>query len=140
MEEFKKNQFRNILIIDDDEDDCALIAETLHEIDGTIKCELLFNGREALNRIIDSENVPALIFLDLHMPIMNGLEVLKVLKADPELSHIPVVICTDSKLAIEMEECKKLGAAHFIMKPSSFVLTKFEIRNAMKVVSDSLVS
>ena len=140
MEESTKKQFRNVLIVDDDEDDCALIAETLQEIDKKIICELKFDGRSALAHIIDAENLPDIIFLDLHMPRMNGIELLNELKADPAISDIPVVICTDSKMATEMDECKKLGAAHFIMKPASFVLLKYEIRKALKSIANSLVS
>lgn len=140
MEELTKKQFRNVLIVDDDEDDCSLIAETLQEIDKKTICELQFDGRSALAHIIDAEKLPDIVFLDLHMPKMNGIELLKVLKSDPALADIPVVICTDSKMASEMEECKKLGAAHFIMKPASFVLIKYEIRKALKAISNSLVS
>jgi CheY-like chemotaxis protein len=140
MEELTKNQFRNIMIIDDDEDDCALMAETLNEIDPDIKCKMIYNGRDAFDHIVESKEKPSIIFLDIHMPQMSGIEFLKLLKADPEFLPIPVVICSDSRLIGEMEECKKLGAIHFIMKPASFVLIKYEIRKALKVIDDSLVA
>jgi CheY-like chemotaxis protein len=134
----KKN--RNVLIIDDDEDDCSLIAETLHELDPNMKCIQMTDSKEALSYIPKTETQSDIIFLDLHMPKMSGLELLKILKADPELSHIPVVICTDSKLIKEMEECKILGAVHIIIKPASFFLMKYEVRMALKVITNTLVS
>lgn len=140
MEELVNNKYRNVLIIDDDDDDCALIAETLHEIDSQIKCVCMKDGRVALAYVVETENLPDIIFLDLHMPKMNGLEFLKVLKSDPELLNIPVVICTDSKIADEMEECKKMGAAEFIMKPSSFLLIKYEIRKALMSIAGSMIT
>ncbi len=140
MEEVTKKQYRDVVIIDDDDDDCALIIESLHEIDNQIKCVLMNDGKSGLSYIIESEKHPDIIFLDLHMPKMNGLEVLKVLKSDPELSGIPVIICTDSRLMREMEECKRMGAANFIMKPSSFLLIKYEIKKAMQELSGALVS
>jgi CheY-like chemotaxis protein len=140
MEESVKKNFRNVLIIDDDDDDCSLIAETLQEIDNQVKCVLKPDGRSGLTYIIDTDLKPDIIFLDLHMPKMNGLELLKILKADPGLSHIPVVICTDSKLVSEIEECKKLGASEVIKKPASFLLTKYEVRKALKAISNTLVS
>ena len=140
MEELANMTFRKALIIDDDDDDCALIAETLHEIDNQIECVLKTDGRDALIYIVDNENLPDIIFLDLHMPKMTGLELLKILKADNGLSHIPVIICTDSKLVKEMEECKSLGAAEVISKPASFLLIKYEIRNAIKSIAATRVS
>jgi len=140
MPELTNKQYKTVLIIDDDEDDCALIAETLREIDNKMNCIQMTDSKEALTYIIETENRPDTIFLDLHMPKMNGLELLKILKADPGLSHIPVIVCTDSKLVKEMEECKILGAAHIIMKPASFFLMKYEIRKALKAVAETLVS
>src|SRR6186997_2887957 len=110
------NKNRIVLIIDDDEDDCALIAETLHEIDGKLECVLVTESKEVITYLTETE-LPDIIFLDLHMPKMSGLELLKVLKADPDMAQIPVIVCTDSKLAREIDEAKMLGAAHVIMKP-----------------------
>ena len=60
---------------------------------------------------------PALVLLDVFIPRIDGLQVLKRLKASPETSHIPVVICTARSLVYEREEAIGLGASGYIVKP-----------------------
>jgi len=140
MSELINKKFRNILIVDDDEDDCALISETLGEIDTSINRVALTDSKAVVSYLADSDLLPDIIFLDLYMPRMSGIELLKVLKADPDFSQIPIVICSDSKMANEMDECKLLGASYFIMKPASFLLIKYEIRKALKAIAETLVA
>ena len=98
------------------------------------------DSKAAFTYLNELEVLPDILFLDLHMPKMTGLEFLKLLKEDHELAQIPVIVCTDSKMAGEINESRMLGAAHVIMKPSSFFLMKFEIRKALNIVADTLVS
>jgi CheY-like chemotaxis protein len=133
-------QYRNILIIDDDEDDSALIAESLKEIVPNIRCTAVSDGREGLQLLRKPDQHIDLIFLDLHMPRMNGLEFLKVIKIDPVFNSLPIIICTESKFAKEIDECKQLGVSTVITKPTSFIILKYEIRAALKELSNNLVS
>jgi CheY-like chemotaxis protein len=130
---------KHVLIIDDDEDDCALIAETLHEIDTETACDILSDSKTVIPYLAEAEELPHIIFLDLHMPKMTGVELLKLIKSDPSFSSIPVIVCTDSKLAWEIEQCKILGAVDVINKPSSFVLIKYEIRKSLKLIADTKI-
>ncbi|MDJ0834978.1 MAG: response regulator [Acidobacteriota bacterium] len=63
---------------------------------------------------------PALILLDLNMPVMNGLELISVVKAEPELRSIPIVVITTSKEPRDREECYRLGVSGYITKPIEF--------------------
>lgn len=110
-----------VLIVDDDEDDRDLFCVAVHEVESSINCIIARNGEEALCGLRSNDfPKPDLIFLDLNMPRVNGVQCLREIKKDRNLRNIPVVIYTTSKLKEDQEITKKLGAAHFITKPSSF--------------------
>jgi CheY-like chemotaxis protein len=110
----------NLLIVDDDEDDRDLFCDAVSVVDPDISCIMARNGEEALNAL-KSDHLPRpdLIFLDLNMPRVNGVQCLREIKKHPVLHRIPVVIYTTSKLKEDKEITRKLGAIHFITKPSS---------------------
>lgn len=107
-------------LIDDDPDDREIFALALEEADKEYKCVTASNGIDAIKKLHDDHSfVPDLIFLDLNMPIMNGKQCLNEIKKIPRLIEIPIVIYTTSSYAQDIEETKKLGASHFLIKPSS---------------------
>ena len=111
----------NVLIVDDDEDDRDLFCIAVHELEPKINCILARNGEEALQGLqLEKFPKPDLIFLDLNMPRLNGIEFLRELKKDSQLQLIPVVIYTASLQEKDLEEAKELGAEHCFAKPSSF--------------------
>ena len=76
------------------------------------------NGEEALKYLRDHGNVrPDLILLDLNMPVMNGIEFLKIIKGDSVLRGIPVVMLTTSDDERDIAECFDLNAAGYVIKP-----------------------
>ena len=110
-----------VLIVDDDEDDRDLLCEAIHEIHQSTNCIVAQNGQEALARLRRTEYLgPDLIFLDLNMPRVSGMQFLEEIRRDLILHEIPIVIYTTSKLGKDELECKRLGAVHFITKPNSF--------------------
>jgi CheY-like chemotaxis protein len=109
---------KEILIVDDDEDDRELFCGAVNELDHLVSCKMAHNGKEALDLLRSGAVKPDYIFLDLNMPKLNGKKFLSELKLDVALSEIPVVIYTTSKLPEDIEETKKLGAIHFITKPT----------------------
>jgi CheY-like chemotaxis protein len=60
------------------------------------------------------------IYMDIKMPKMNGIEVLKKIKVDPKLKNIPVVMITSSRLTADIETCYQLGANAYVVKPVKF--------------------
>jgi CheY-like chemotaxis protein len=120
----------NVLIVDDDEDDRDLFCIAVHELEPKINCILARNGEEALQGLqLEKFPKPDLIFLDLNMPRLNGIQFLRELKKDNQLKVIPVVIYTASKQQQDLEETKELGVEHFFAKPSSF-------RELCKIIKD----
>jgi CheY-like chemotaxis protein len=73
------------------------------------------NGLEAVNKAKDSK--PDLILMDVGMPIMDGHEATKRIKADPETKHIPIIILTAHALVTDKEKAKEIGADDFETKP-----------------------
>jgi len=108
-----------ILIIDDDEDDLFLFCSAIEEFYPDIQCIKAEAVDNALLILRDETLKPDFIFLDLNMPRVNGKSCLKMLKQSKEFRDIPVVVYTTSKMERDMLECKQLGAAAFITKPSN---------------------
>jgi CheY-like chemotaxis protein len=109
-----------ILLVDDDEDDRKLFFDAVREIDKSIKQVSLNSGREALTYLKNAANpLPDFIFLDLRMHGISGQKCLEEIKKDSRLAAIPVIVYTTSREVEESVELKKMGAAHFMSKPTS---------------------
>jgi CheY-like chemotaxis protein len=104
-----------ILLVEDDSVDVMVVARALQDLGVTNKLVHKANGEEALE-YLRTETKPCVILLDLNMPVMNGLEFLKVVKADEVLKRIPVVVLTTSNQEKDVSESFKLGAAEYIVK------------------------
>ena len=77
------------------------------------------NGEEALE-ILKGGELPDIIFLDLNMPRMSGIEFLTILKADERLRYLPTIIFTTSENRVDLLECFKIGIAGYIIKPLKY--------------------
>lgn len=109
-----------IMLIDDDEDDRKLFMEAAGEVDETIHCIEAVDGQEALKYLSNTANpIPDFIFLDLRMPGISGQECLEEIKKDARLLSVPVIVYTTSRDVKESEILRKLGAAHYMIKPVS---------------------
>lgn len=110
-----------ILLIEDNLDDAGLAIRTLKKHHLANHLLHLQDGEEALNYLFNSDNkMPKVILLDLKMPKVDGLEVLKKIKENPEKRIIPVVVLTSSKEERDIIESYKLGVNAYIVKPVDF--------------------
>lgn len=110
-----------ILLIEDDSADVLIIKKALNELH--IQNELIQkdNGKEGLEYLKNSHNsLPCIIFLDLNMPRMNGIEFLKIIKNEDNLKQIPVVAITTSQNNEDIAACFKNGIAGYIVKPVDY--------------------
>jgi CheY-like chemotaxis protein len=108
-----------ILLVDDDPDDRKLFIEAVKQVDETISCVCAGNGQEALLYLKNEANLlPDFIFLDLRMHGLSGKKCLEEIKKDTRLYPIPVIVYTTSREVEESIELKKMGAAHFMSKPT----------------------
>lgn len=112
-----------ILLIEDNEDHAALIMRSLNNFKVANTIIHLDDGEQALNYIlqIGKENPkPHLVLLDLRLPKIDGLEVLKTLKSTPFLADIPVVVLTTSDADSDVEKACKNHANSYLVKPLDF--------------------
>jgi CheY-like chemotaxis protein len=109
-----------ILYADDDLDDCQLLFEALHQIDPSICCVIVNDGREALEVLRKNSELPDYIFLDVNMPVMDGRACLVELKKDKRLQDIPVIIYSTTTNKSEIYKLFELGASDYVRKPNTF--------------------
>src|SRR5688572_1415361 len=123
---------KNIMIVDDDEEDCDLLTDAIKTVDSTVDCVKVFSGKKAIE-LLDSDYRPDFIFLDINMPVLDGKKCLVEIGKNKEKNNIPVIIYTTSKRKVDVQEMHDLGAVYFITKPTrlkdlcdeiSFVLDK----------------
>lgn len=112
--------YKNILLIDDDEEDQEIFKTALSIISETVSCTSFSNAKEALNMLYGHELDPDVIFLDLNMPIMSGQEFLVEVKKSDSVKHIPVIIFSTTSNLATIQLTRELGAADFITKPHRF--------------------
>jgi DNA-binding response OmpR family regulator len=101
-----------VLIIEDD-----ILLSRMYQtifISNNYEVDIAINGQEGLDKARD--NKPTLILLDIMMPKLNGIEVLRKLKADPEVKEIPVVVLTNLAGNQDIQTALELGAVRYIIK------------------------
>lgn len=109
-----------VVYIDNDAEDFELFLEAAKTVNPNVDCLYLTNGRDAINLLSKTSSVPEYIFLDVNMPIMSGRECLVKLKQIPALQSVPVFMYSTSSNPKEIANFKDLGAADFIVKPSTY--------------------
>ncbi len=106
---------KQILIVEDEEDVIELIRYNLAK-EG-LNCDAAYNGKEALSKT--QATLPDLVMLDLMLPEIDGLEVCKRLKSNPQTEHIPIVMVTAKSDEADIVTGLELGADDYITKPFS---------------------
>lgn len=114
-----------ILLVEDNKDDEELTILGLRESHIQNKIDVVRDGAEALDYLFQRDKykdieLPQLVFLDLKLPKISGLEILKQIRANDRTKYLPVVIFTSSKEEQDLIESYKLGANSFIQKPVGF--------------------
>jgi len=126
---------RHILIAEDDPRDLELTMAALEEYNLANKVFIVHDGAEALDylhcrgkyegRVTGN---PVALLLDLKMPKVNGIEVVKAVKADAHLKTVPIVVLTSSREEPDLLECYQNGVNAYVVKPVDFS----EFMNAVK--------
>lgn len=117
-------EVKKILIVDDSPKDVELATSALREKNLANEVIVAEDGEEGLDylhrrgRFAEYEKGnPSVILLDIKMPKMNGIELLKHIRSDPELQFIPVIMMTSSREEKDLIECYRLGANSYVVKP-----------------------
>jgi two-component system, response regulator len=115
---------RTILLVEDNPDDEALTLRAFKKSDIRNEVVVMRDGAEALAYLFpgngDTVPRPALILLDLNLPKVGGLEVLRRMRADEQTQMIPVVVLTSSKLDEDILDSYRNGANAYVRKPVKF--------------------
>lgn len=118
-----QNKNHPILLVEDNPVDVDLTIRAFKKQNLTNPIEIARDGEEAINMIEkwkDSKLIPVVILLDLKLPKINGLEVLKEIKTHPVFKKIPVVVLTSSAEDSDINAAYNLGANSYIVKPVQF--------------------
>jgi CheY-like chemotaxis protein len=115
---------KNILLVDDSTNDVILIKSALKDAHFGNEIIVAEDGEEALDFLYKrgkfsdySGSAPVFILLDIKLPLMNGIEVLKLIRSDATFKHIPIIMLTSSRDTHDLKECYDNGANSFVVKP-----------------------
>jgi CheY-like chemotaxis protein len=123
-----ESSYRSILLVDDDPNDVTLMKSALEDAHFGNQIVVAEDGEEALNYLFRKErfaeindNLPVFILLDIKMPKMDGIDVLKIIRKDPSFDNVPIIMMTSSRDTSDLEECYKSGANSFVVKPVNII-------------------
>ncbi len=135
----EKKEF-SLLLAEDDPGHTELIKKNLARMGFKSRIIHFSDGQELLEFLKNDPEKPAakpdrlyLLLLDIKMPKINGIEVLKTIKQDPKLKKIPVIMLTSVNNQEDKTKCKKLGCSDYIVKP-------LEYKSFIDVVQDKVSS
>lgn len=119
---------KTILLVEDNQNDELLTLRALRKCNVMNEVVVARDGEEALNHLFGSEKpdgndpefLPAVVLLDLKLPRVSGIEVLRQIRANPRTHRLPVVVLTSSKEERDLNEVYDLGANSYIYKPIDF--------------------
>ena len=121
------NTLKHILLVEDDPKDIELTLTALEEYNLVNEVVTARDGVEALDYLYRRGTFaerpvgqPAVILLDLKLPKLDGLQVLRQLKTDEQMRLVPMVILTSSRESRDLEECYRLGVNAYVVKPVRF--------------------
>lgn len=115
---------KTILLVEDNPDDADLTQRAFRKVDFGNRIRWVQDGAEALEYLLgegpDAPPLPEIVLLDLNLPKLDGIEVLRRIRANSRTQLLPVIILTSSSEQQDMVDCYKLGANSYVQKPVSF--------------------
>jgi two-component system response regulator len=123
-----------VLVVDDSDEDAALTLDSLRSAAAGATVLRLTDGEQALHFLCATDGfagrpggLPKLVLLDLHMPGRDGIAILELLRARPEMQQMPVVLWTSSSNPLSIEQALNAGASAYHVKPTSLDAYRAEI-------------
>ena len=114
-----------VLVVEDNADDRELLLRQLRKTGMADHVKFISDGREALNYLTVPDPVPLAeeliaIFLDLNLPSLTGLDLLRALRKGERFQATPVIVMTSSNDPRDLEECRRLNVTNYVSKPVTF--------------------
>ncbi|MCF0052171.1 response regulator [Dyadobacter sp. LJ53] len=123
-----------VLLVDDDIDDQEIFSIMLEDALPEAECVFARDGIQALEKLEQPAFAPDVIFIDINMPKMNGMEFLAEMKKRPSLIHIPTFMYSTSNEKTIVEQCRNLGASGLIKKQANTDEVKKEIKRIVSTL------
>jgi CheY-like chemotaxis protein len=123
-----------IFYVDDDPDDIEIFVDALKTTHSGISCSTARDGEEALTLLDAAIIPPDLIFIDINMPKVNGLEFLRALRSDIRFAKIPAIIYSTGLYDLDKIDQEKLGVMKVIKKHSNYRKLCLELRNLIAIL------
>jgi len=112
---------KNIYLADDDTDDHFIFGAALEEICDDYTLTIISSGDELLTTLrTPGVRNPDIVFLDINMPRKNGIETLKVIKEDPKINSLQIVMYSTSSNPLYISQAQQAGACSYFVKPNDF--------------------
>ena len=122
-------KIKSIYYLDDDQDDLGFFKEITEELGHDVK--VFSYGRKMLLVLDIQAEKPDVIFLDIHMPVLNGQEILEIIKKSDNMQHIPVVMVSGAYPKKLLQYCADLGVS-CLVKRHNFQEFKLNIEEVLK--------
>ena len=132
-----------ILVTDDDDDDFFLIKQAFWDLDIDVDLKQIKDGRELieyLSTLQEKEkkgSLPDLIVLDINMPVMGGLEALKLLRSNRAYEKVPIFMYTTSNSIEERNKCMQTGATAYFTKANTYEQVLTFVNNISRFIKVS---
>lgn len=109
-----------LLLVEDNPNDAELTQRALRKAQVDVRLDIARDGAAALDYLLSNRPKPKVVFLDLKLPKVDGIEVLRRIRGDDRTRSIPVVVLTSSQEERDINECYKLGVNSYVVKPVEF--------------------
>ena len=128
---------KTVLLVEDSENDIEITLEALHEYNLANQIDIVRDGAEALDYLFRRnqyasrpDRAPVVVLLDVKLPKLSGIEVLREIRAAPRYARLPVVMVTSSREEPDLRACYEHGCNAYVVKPVDFP----QFSEALKVV------
>lgn len=130
----------NILLADDDLDDCRFFKKALEDLAINTNLVIVNDGDELMKYLSETETLPNILFLDINMPRKNGEECLAEIRQDEKYKNLPVVMFSTSNSWGTINKLFNSGAHVYIRKPNDFKQLKQVIHHAIPLAAEKIFS
>lgn len=125
--------FLRVILVDDDEDDRNLFKKAIDELKINTDLIMFEEGYQLLHHLENGHKLPSIIFLDLNMPVINGMDCLKEIRANEKFSEISIAIYSTSSSERDIDQTFINGANVYINKPYNYTKLKNAIEKVLKM-------
>lgn len=129
---------KKVLLIDDDIDDVEIFCEILNNVRDTVCCCYASGALDALKKLKEMDILPDLIFLDVGMPAVSGIDFLALLGREEKFSLIPVILMSTCSLSEQIAKGISSGALCYFVKPGQYAVLKKILTAAASGISKDL--